>query len=186
MYTIVESHIYTKMASAILTQDEQEALATFIAMQPESGDVIPHSGGCRKLRWQRQNMSVINLCKSKIRDDSGTLAETIKGGIGKMTIDLEKINIAEHEFTGEEIGELLLTSVRQIKSGQCHEREITNEAIAARKNTGLSQSAFAQLMGISVRTLQGWEQGRRKPTGAAATLLKIATHHPDVLLELAG
>ena len=56
MYTIVESHIYTKMASAILTQDEQEALATFIAMQPESGDVIPHSGSCRKLRWQRQGM----------------------------------------------------------------------------------------------------------------------------------
>ena len=56
MYTIVESHIYTKMASAILTQDEQEALATFIAMQPESGDVIPHSGGCRKLRWQRRGM----------------------------------------------------------------------------------------------------------------------------------
>ena len=103
-----------------------------------------------------------------------------------MTIDLEKINIAEHEFTGEEIGELLLSSVRQIKSGQCREREITNEAITARKNTGLSQSAFAQLMGISVRTLQGWEQGRRKPTGAAATLLKIAPHHPDVLLELAG
>ena len=35
-----------------------------------------------------------------------------------MTIDLEKINIAEHEFTGEEIGELLLSSVRQIKTGQ--------------------------------------------------------------------
>lgn len=56
MYTIVESDIYTKMASAILTQDEQEELATFIASQPEAGDVIPHSSGCRKLRWQRQGM----------------------------------------------------------------------------------------------------------------------------------
>ena len=63
MYTIVESHIYTKMASAILTQDEQEALATFIAMQPESGDVIPHSGGCRKLRWQRQGMGRRGGCR---------------------------------------------------------------------------------------------------------------------------
>ena len=39
-------------------------------------------------------------------------------------------------------------------------------------------------MGVSVRTLQGWEQGRRNPSGAAATLLKIATRHPEVLIEL--
>ena len=107
--------------------------------------------------------------------------------LSKLATDnINEILANVYEFTGEEIGELLLSSVRQIKTGQCRECEFTNEAIAARKNTGLSQSAFAQLMGISVRTLQGWEQGRRKPTGAAATLLKIATHHPDVLLELAG
>lgn len=101
-----------------------------------------------------------------------------------MAVNLDNINIAEHEFTGEELGELLLASVRQIKAGQYTERHITNEAIEARKKTGLSQSAFAQIMGISVRTLQGWEQGRRKPTGAAATLLKIAARHPETVLEL--
>ncbi len=40
--------------------------------------------------------------------------------------------------------------------------------------TGLSQNAFAELLGVSVRTLQDWEQGRREPCGAAKTLLKIA------------
>ena len=59
-----------------------------------------------------------------------------------------------------------------------------NEAIEARQKTGFSQSEFAKIMGVSVRTLQGWEQGRRNPSGAAATLLKIATRHPEVLIEL--
>lgn len=103
-----------------------------------------------------------------------------------MAIDIHHINAAEHEFTGEELGELLLASVRQIKAGHCTERQITNAAIEARQKTGLSQSAFAKIMGISIRTLQGWEQGRRKPTGAAATLLKIAVRHPETLIELNG
>jgi len=38
-------------------------------------------------------------------------------------------------------------------------------------------------MGISVRTLQDWEQGRRSPSGAAKTLLRVAEKHPDVLRE---
>ena len=56
MYTIVESEIYTKMVSDILTQSEQEELASFLAVNPDCGDVIPASGGCRKMRWQRQGM----------------------------------------------------------------------------------------------------------------------------------
>lgn len=56
----------------------------------------------------------------------------------------------------------------------------------ARAATGLSQSAFAKLLGVSVRTLQEWEQGRKLPSGAAATLLNVATRHPEVLQELAA
>ncbi len=57
---------------------------------------------------------------------------------------------------------------------------------AARAATGLSQADFARLLGVSVRTLQEWEQGRKVPSGAAATLLKVATRHPKVLQELAA
>jgi len=53
-----------------------------------------------------------------------------------------------------------------------------------RKNSQLSQSGFALLLGISVRTLQEWEQGRSNPSGAAQTLLKIAHKHPAILREL--
>ena len=48
----------------------------------------------------------------------------------------------------------------------------------------LSQSAFAGLMGVSVRTVQDWEQGRRKPSGPAIALLRIAEQKPDVFMKL--
>ena len=54
---------------------------------------------------------------------------------------------------------------------------------AIREQTGLSQSEFAQLMHVSVRTLQNWEQRRRNPTGPAAALLKIVLSAPEVALK---
>jgi putative transcriptional regulator len=56
---------------------------------------------------------------------------------------------------------------------------------AVRGKTGLSQAKFAKLLGVSVRTLQEWEQGRRAPSGAARTLLLIAAKNPRALLDVA-
>ena len=58
-----------------------------------------------------------------------------------------------------------------------------NTVTATRTRMKLSQSKFAALMGISVKTLHNWEQGRRKPTGAARVLLRVAAQHPEVVLE---
>ncbi|KQV49824.1 transcriptional regulator [Pelomonas sp. Root1217] len=77
----------------------------------------------------------------------------------------------------------LLQSVREMKAGQVH--VISSPVIEARNKTGLSQSQFAALMGVSVRTLQGWEQGRKQPSGAARTLLAIASTNPKALLAVA-
>ena len=87
------------------------------------------------------------------------------------------------KMTGTELGEKLLLSVRQMKANQG--TVVYSPTIAARQKSGLSQSQFAALMGVSVRTLQEWEQGRRQPSGAAQTLLRVAHAHPDVLRELA-
>jgi DNA-binding transcriptional regulator YiaG len=55
------------------------------------------------------------------------------------------------------------------------------ELMGARAKTGLSQTEFAKMIGVSTRTLQGWEQGRKKPSGAAQALLRIAASRPDVV-----
>jgi len=57
------------------------------------------------------------------------------------------------------------------------------DAKAVREKTGLSQSEFAQMIGVKVKTLQNWEQHRRNPTGAAAALLTIFDHAPDVAVK---
>ena len=54
-----------------------------------------------------------------------------------------------------------------------------------RAGAGLSQSQFARAAGVSVRTLQEWEQGRKRPSGAAQSLLKLVSRHPELLTELA-
>jgi putative transcriptional regulator len=86
-------------------------------------------------------------------------------------------------ITGEELGEKLLASVRQMQAGLG--QVAYSPVIAARQSSGLTQPQFATLLGVSVRTLQEWEQGRRSPSGAAKTLLRVAEKHPDILRELA-
>ena len=54
---------------------------------------------------------------------------------------------------------------------------------AIRERTSLSQSEFARLIGVSVKTLQNWEQDRRRPTGPAAALLRIIAHEPRLAVE---
>jgi len=80
----------------------------------------------------------------------------------------------------------LLESVKQMrrgKSGRVTKVKLP-AAAEARACSGLSQQDFAKLLGVSPRTLQDWEQGRRQPTGAARTLLKVAVKHPRLLREL--
>jgi putative transcriptional regulator len=80
----------------------------------------------------------------------------------------------------------LLESVKQMRRGKA--ARVTHvklpEAAEARASVGMSQQEFARLLGVSARTLQDWEQGRREPTGAAKTLLRVAAKHPTVLRGL--
>ena len=87
--------------------------------------------------------------------------------------------------TGEQLGQRLLESVRQMKARN-FARVTTvevNEVVEARQSTGMSQSEFASALSISKRTLQEWEQGRRTPSGAAQALIRIARKHPEVVRE---
>ena len=85
----------------------------------------------------------------------------------------------------------LITSVREggaiMRGEQPAARSFELDAAgvkAVRERFGLSQSEFAALLGINTGTLQNWEQGRRKPRGAAQILLQVAARHPEAVLEV--
>jgi putative transcriptional regulator len=84
------------------------------------------------------------------------------------------------------LGEEILAAIRDVKSGKMGARYTVepNHIVSARMQCGLSQINFAKALKISPRTLQQWEQGRRYPSGAAETLLKIVYLHPEVLKEI--
>lgn len=85
-----------------------------------------------------------------------------------------------------DVGQELLQAIRDVKAGRygAKYRIQANDVVAARVKCGLSQAQFAAALRISPRTLQQWEQGRRQPSGAAETLLKIVARHPEVLREV--
>lgn len=84
------------------------------------------------------------------------------------------------------IGQEILTGLRELKRGEVGRVSNLPAICEIRKRTGLSQAQFARLLGVSVRTLQEWEQGRRVPSGPARTLLTIAYKNPKVLLDTAA
>src|SRR4051812_35441313 len=79
----------------------------------------------------------------------------------------------------------LLDSVREMKTGKAAKKTRVKvpAVVSARQASGLSQSQFAKVLGISVRTLQKWEHGEREPSGAARSLIRIAQRHPGVIAE---
>ena len=96
---------------------------------------------------------------------------------------------ALEKFEAErDVWQELLDGVREIKAGGGKRTrvEAKSHIVRVRLKSGLSQAQFAAALGVSKRTLEQWEQGRRKPSGAARQLLKIADRHPEVLIEVAA
>lgn len=78
-----------------------------------------------------------------------------------------------------------LEAIKRIREGQEKPVAIYRapDPQEIRERLGLSQDEFATVLGVSVRTLQNWEQGRRMPTGPAAMLLRVADRHPEAVLD---
>ena len=97
----------------------------------------------------------------------------------------------------KELFQQLVASVKQMKaieSGHVKPSRVTrmdtlvreggSDVAVLRARFGLSQAKFSALLGISVGTLQNWEQNRRQPEGPAKVLLRVAAAHPDALLSV--
>jgi DNA-binding transcriptional regulator YiaG len=85
------------------------------------------------------------------------------------------------ELTDEDFDRTLVRAQRQrLMAGEIQSGK---DIADLRAFVGLTQVEFATALGISVRTLQGWEQGRRRPEGPALALLRIAARHPKIIRE---
>ena len=93
---------------------------------------------------------------------------------------MKKDLFAELETSVRQGGRILSKSEAAARSFELPEKDVA----AIREAYGLSQEKFASLLGISVRTLQNWEQGRRTPRGPARVLLRVAALHPDAVLDV--
>lgn len=94
-------------------------------------------------------------------------------------------------MTKRKIGEEILDGINEIKSYKKGDFKLNATRLSEpsppqviRSRLNLSQTAFAGLLGVSIRTLQDWEQGRREPQGPAIALLRIAEQHPEVFTQL--
>jgi putative transcriptional regulator len=104
-----------------------------------------------------------------------------------MTKKLSARALAKLEAT-RDVWQEALDGVSQIKSGRSKRTTLAPRSpiARARVKSGLTQARFAALLGVSPRTLEQWEQGRRVPSGAAKTLIRVAELHPEVLREIAA
>lgn len=95
-------------------------------------------------------------------------------------------------MTDRNIGLEILEGIKEIKAFKNGKADLVTRVLSEpshpkeiRARLNLSQSEFASLMGVSVRTVQDWEQDRREPRGPAKSLLRIAEQHPRIFLEIA-
>lgn len=94
-------------------------------------------------------------------------------------------------MTNRDIGVEILDGIKEIKKHKKDELQLKTTTLSdpspaqiIRKKLELSQASFAGLMGVSIRTIQDWEQGRRSPKGPAKSLLRVAEQHPEVFADI--
>ena len=94
-------------------------------------------------------------------------------------------------MSDRDIGQEILEGIREIKAFKAGQKNLRTHQLkqpappqVIRAKLNLSQAAFAGLMGVSLRTVQDWEQGRRKPSGPALALLRIAEQRPEVFMDI--
>ncbi len=167
---IVGLPAYESQVSTLLDEEEQLALEFFIACAPEDHPVIPGSGGFRKARWARHGKGramIMGVRNSKLASKKRT----------KFGLELEQ---SARQILSHVKEDLKLRTRRIVLPDDVDVKRIRTKA-------GMSQAEFARAFCINPRTLQEWEQGRRKPDATTrAYLAVIAKNRKAVLAALAS
>lgn len=171
------------------------AYRAFLLQFPEAGKVVPGSGGVRKVRWAitgRGKCGGVRVVYYFKRREDEIWLLTIYKAKPKISPPIFCDNSQRRlKMSNRDIGQEILEGLREIKAYKAGEKTLKTRTLkepapvqVIRTRLNISQAAFAGLMGVSVRTVQDWEQGRRKPSGPAAALLRIAEQKPEIFLQL--
>lgn len=168
---IIETSLFTKRIDRLMSQEDYRALQNMLIKSPDAGDIIQASGGIRKVRW-------------------GGSGKGKRGGSRLIYYQRLKKSLSWSLTMNDDVFNELLSSVKEagkIMRGESQpSRQFewdTPNVKTIRENIGFSQSHFATLIGVSIRTLQNWEQGHRQPTGPAKVLLKLVHADPESVFK---
>ena len=194
----IETPTFTRLIAALLEDDEYAKLQEELARCPDAGDLIKDGGGIRKIRWKRAGTGKsggVRVIYYWLTEDDQFLMlvaypKSVKDSLtDKETAILRKL-VKELQAMDKMLFEDLKQSLKEaasIRRGKLAAGRVSRisapDAKTIRAKVGLTQSEFAQLIGVKVATLRNWEQHRRSPTGAAAALLTIVEKEPDAALR---
>jgi len=207
LITVAETAPFIRQAAKLWSQEDRDAFVLFIATNPDAGDVIPDTGGLRKVRWTRpgtgkrggvriiyfyhdDSMSLYLLpIFAKAERENWTWDE--KRRAEAMTGSIKQIYRGTDTMT--KFGEALLESLDDAlahASGEPSGVQIRTVPLpdvrAIRRKLNMSQQVFAETYRIPLPTLKNWEQGRRHPDAPAiAYLLTISRLPAEVSAALA-
>ena len=210
MQTVVETPAFLGDARSLGPSDgERLAIVAWIAANPAGGDVIEGTGGARKVRfagrgkgeeWRLPRNNVLlrdghsSIPAEYLRQEredrfGGERTTSIEIRAGRYGRDLQVGKGVEMKKMKPTAGERMIESARQAlafaKGGQNHGCEVhvpdDIDVKAIREKISLSQGEFAKLFGLSKRTLEHWEHGRRVPSGPARAFLTVIARDPDAV-----
>ena len=175
---------YVSVTAVVRDRQGDRAVLDPVRGQPDPGDAL-------EVRIGQQRREVV---RERARQDGGRHADPgndgrhVQADGATLGVEDEKRRGAQDKAEAIALVTASCTLARLDVSSRSLfaliERVAPTEAAEARSKTGLSQPQFAELLGVSVRTLQEWEQGRRTPSGAARSLLHIAAQRPDVFRDV--
>lgn len=170
LHTVVETPEFLGRSRNLFSQEERTALVNHLAVNPASGELMQGTGGARKLRWGAKGKgkprgtsfgTFWDFCWPNTRRDRARMSSAGQSIIRGAQQALDYARGAHDGFVAHVPEEV--------------------DVAAIRNRLGLSQADFAARFGFKLDAVQNWEQGRRRPDGAARAFLRVIEREPEAV-----
>ena len=198
---VVETPSFVRDAVSVFTDEERSEMIAFVAANPDAGDIMPDTGGGRKLRWKAAGRGK----RGGVRVIYYFYNDSLPLFLLNVFAKNEKVNLSQGVRLSEKdkamkrspikrrkpsAGSRIIASLKEAvdwaegKNVAVRTTTVqvpTIDVRATRQRLGLSQAAFAAKFGFQPSTLKNWEQGRTRPDGPARILLAVIARHPEAV-----